>query len=49
MPKDTGPFKHGEKVLVPHTDKLYEAKVSGVPRLRVATYTANFLFVRQSY
>ena len=26
--KDTGPFKHGEKVLVPHTDKHYEAKVS---------------------
>ena len=26
-PKDTGPFKHGEKVLVPHTDKHWEAKV----------------------
>ena len=24
---DTGPFSVGEKVLVPHTDKFYEAKV----------------------
>lgn len=23
---DTGPFSIGEKVLVPHTDKFYEAK-----------------------
>lgn len=23
---DTGPFMIGEKVLVPHTDKFYEAK-----------------------
>jgi hypothetical protein len=23
---DTGPFSVGEKVLVPHTDKYYEAK-----------------------
>jgi len=26
-PKDTGPFKHNEKVLVPHTDKHWDAKV----------------------
>lgn len=26
-PKDTGPFRHSEKVLVPHTDKHYQAKV----------------------
>jgi hypothetical protein len=25
--EDTGPFAIGEKVLVPHTDKYYEAKV----------------------
>lgn len=24
---DTGPFSVGEKVLVPHTDKFYEAKI----------------------
>jgi hypothetical protein len=24
---DSGPFSVGEKVLVPHTDKFYEAKV----------------------
>lgn len=24
---DTGPFSVGEKVMVPHTDKYYEAKV----------------------
>ena len=25
--RDRGPFRIGEKVLVPHTDKYYEAKV----------------------
>ena len=28
-PRDRGPFRVGEKVLVPHTDKFYVAKVSG--------------------
>jgi hypothetical protein len=28
MPRDSGPFRVGERVLVPHTDKYYEAKVS---------------------
>ena len=27
--KDTGPFRVGERVLVPHTDKYYAAKVGG--------------------
>jgi hypothetical protein len=30
MPRDPGPFKVGETVLVPHTDKYYEAKVGAV-------------------
>jgi mortality factor 4-like protein 1 len=29
---DTGPFAVGEKVLVPHTDKFYEAKVQKAQR-----------------
>lgn len=29
---DTGPFSVGEKVLVPHTDKFYEAKVQKAQR-----------------
>jgi hypothetical protein len=28
MPRDSGPFRVGERVLVPHTDKYYDAKVS---------------------
>ncbi len=28
MPRELGPFKIREKVLVPHTDKYYEARVS---------------------
>ena len=28
MPRDRGPFRTGERVLVPHTDKYYEAKVN---------------------
>ncbi len=27
MPRDRGPFRSGERVLVPHTDKYYEAKI----------------------
>ncbi len=27
MPRDRGPFRNGERVLVPHTDKYYEAKI----------------------
>ena len=27
MPRDRGPFRVGERVLVPHTDKFYVAKV----------------------
>lgn len=29
MARDRGPFRTGERVLVPHTDKYYEAKVCG--------------------
>lgn len=29
---DSGPFSVGEKVLVPHTDKFYEAKVQKAQR-----------------
>ena len=30
MARDRGPFRTGERVLVPHTDKYYEAKVCGL-------------------
>ena len=31
MPRDRGPFRVGERVLVPHTDKFYVAKVPVLP------------------
>lgn len=40
MPRDTGPFKIKEQVLVAYTDKHYEAKVRHAVALLIAGASA---------
>ncbi len=47
MPRDRGPFRNGERVLVPHTDKYYEAKILKTERREDMWYYLIHYAVRQ--